>query len=633
MKLFSKGQLRLLFRRLELLQLRYRKKSNTYFLRRIKRFNSLVELLSRGINWLAFLFAFLSVFSFAYKIGFPLSQEASEAILWTFYISNYLFLFFIIAHKVVRILTGERAPWRTKLTELITVILLLIALLPDFISYNPSSGIIKTLIFHIGLHIRIPLLVIISIAVLIRGINILMKHKTNPSLMLAVSFVILIILGAGFLLLPQSSINGVKIIDAFFVSTSAVCVTGLTPIDIPSSLTAMGQIGLLVLIQIGGLGFMTITNFFGLFFMGNTSIYNHLLAKDVLSSDSMNSLAKVLLYIFIFTFIIEIAGALVVWSSIRGQLGMSMMEEIGFSIFHAISAFCNAGFSIYPEGLTNTKLLNINTLYNTLSILIILGGIGFPILSNFKKIVGYRISRIFHRCFFRQTLRERHTHLVNLNTNIVLYTTICLLVFGTLVIALFEWNNAFKDLDFYQKLTHSFFCSVSPRTAGFNAIDLARLTVPTILFTIILMWIGGGSQSTAGGIKVNVFATVLLSTYAVIRGQKRVQVFGREISQTSINQATSVILISGVILSVAIITLCALEPALPPLSLIFEAFSAIGTVGLSINLTPQLSESGKFIVMLLMFIGRVGMITILFGLVRKVKFTNFKYPAEQIIIN
>ncbi len=274
-------------------------------------------------------------------------------------------------------------------------------------------------------------------------------------------------------MLPRCTVDGISWVNALFVSTSAVCVTGLVPVDVATTFTSLGQLVIIILIQIGGLGVMTLTCVFAMFFMGNTSVYNQLAVRDMISSDSLSSLLSTVIYILFFTLVIEGAGMLVLFLSIHGTLGMTVQQEMVFAAFHSISAFCNAGFSTLSENLGNPLVMqHHNLLYITISVLIILGGIGFPILVNFKHIAGYHLKRLFYFIRTGKRDRQRIRHLYNLNTKIVLLTTLILLTGGTIAILLFEWNGAFAGMSMPDKWVQAFFNATCPRTAGFTSIGL-----------------------------------------------------------------------------------------------------------------------------------------------------------------
>lgn len=481
---------------------------------------------------------------------------------------------------------------------------------------------------------RLVLLVLFSFLSLSNGLVRLLGRRTNPSLMLASSFLVIILIGTGLLMLPRCTVNGISWVDSLFISTSAVCVTGLTSVDVASTFTPTGFVIIILLIQIGGLGVMTLTSFFAMFFMGNTSIYNQLVVRDMVSSDSLNSLLSTLVYILFFTLTIEGIGMLAIWSSIHGTLGMDMHEELAFSAFHSISAFCNAGFSTLPGNLGNEAVMTgHNALYIYISLLIILGGIGFPILVNFKDILLFHGRRLWKFLLTRKWDRRKVYHLYNLNTRIVLIVTVALLAVGTLLIAVFEWDASFAGMSVADKLTQAFFNAVCPRTAGFCSVDLAGLGIQTLMVYMLLMWIGGASQSTAGGIKVNAFAVVILNLWAVLRGTERVEVFGRELSYDSIRRSNATVVMSFFILFIFVFVISMLEPSHSLTAITFECISALSTVGSSLNLTPLLGTPSKLLVALLMFVGRVGLMTMMLGIVKQKKQTKYQYPSGQIIIN
>lgn len=483
--------------------------------------------------------------------------------------------------------------------------------------------------------IEIAILGLFSALEVSRGVISIINKRTNPALLMAGGFATIIAFGTLLLLLPRSTQPNIilPVVDALFVSTSAVCVTGLTPIDISQVFTMEGQMIIAMLIQIGGLGVMTITSFFALFFMGGSGLYNQFALRDLVGSETMSSLLSTLLYILFFTFIIEGIGAILIFLSIHGTLGYTLEQEIFFSAFHAISAFCNAGFSTLTGNLGNPIIMyNHNTFYLIISSLIVLGGIGFPILMNFRKILFYRlkgwVKRIVHK-----SQHDMSIHLTQLNTKIVIFTTIILIILGTTGIALLEWNCAFAHLSISEKITHSIFNAISPRTAGFNSVDLTTFSIFTLFLYMILMWIGGAAQSTAGGIKVNTFAVAWASFISVIKGQNKVVLFKRELSDSSIQRASAVIFGSILCIGFFFILLTVLEPELPLRGLLFETISAYGTVGSSLNITPLLGDDSKVAVSVLMFMGRVGLITLLMSFTKTDKTPHYRFPKDNVIIN
>lgn len=567
-----------------------------------------------------------------YQYGFELTPETADKLNTLYKAVWIVFLADMSLHWLL-----EYADTRKKYRKLAWVlsILLYLTLVPVIFHRPEDNG--SILMFWEILHSRLYHVVVLSVLSLLQlsnGLVRLLGKRTNPSLILAVSFFIIILVGTGLLMLPRCTISGISWVDSLFISTSAVCVTGLTSVDLTTTFTTEGFVVILLLIQIGGLGVMTLTSFFALFFMGNTSLYNQLVVRDMVNSKSLGSLLSTLLYTLGFTLVIETMGMITIWLSIHGTMEMNLEEELAFAVFHSVSAFCNAGFSTLPGNLGNPLMMNNHNLFYVLiSVLVILGGIGFPILVNLKEIIFYRLKRMTQFLLRKNKVSAQSVQLYNLNTRIVVTMTFLLLAVGTLILLAFEWNHAFAGMSIAEKCTHAFFNAACPRTAGFSSVDFSLFGIQSILIYILLMWIGGGAQSTAGGIKVNAFAVVILNLAAVIRGSQRVEVHGRELAHDSIRRSNATVVMSLIILFVSIFLLSWLEPTLPLLSLTFEAVSALSTVGSSLNLTPLLQESSKLVIVVLMFVGRVGLITMMLGIVKQKKNTKYKYPSDNIIIN
>ena len=582
-------------------------------------------------SWLACFFAILFIASIVYRYGFIVTEEVHSVL---HSVSNAVWIVFLINTTLNHLFSNDGSAKFTVWTWLLDVCLYLTLLPVVFHLPEPGNAAYWIWIFFNSTYYKAAVLLLMSLTLLSGFFVRLLGRKTNPSLILASSFLIIILVGAGLLMLPRATYNGISWIDALFISTSSTCVTGLVSVDVPSTFTLEGQIIIMLLIQIGGLGVMTITSFFAMFFMGNTSLYNQLAVGDMISTNSLNSLLSTLLYILGFTLAIEGIGMTLIWFDIHGTLGMTLYEELYFSAFHSVSAFCNAGFSTLPGGMGNDMVMhNHNFLYIVLSMLIVFGGIGFPILVNMKDTLFYYLRHFYSWIFHRRRRFIKKIHLYNLNTKIVLFMTAVLLLAGTLIILLFEWNNAFSGMDTADKLVHAFFNSVCPRTAGFASVGLTTLSTQTLLLMIILMMIGGGTQSTAGGVKINVFAVILINLFAVLRGVERTYILHREISYDSVKRSNAALILYLLIVFVSIFIMTVVEPQASVMALVFECVSALSTVGSSLDLTPSLGNAGKMIIIVLMFVGRVGAFTLVSGLIRQEKKKNYKYPSDNIIIN
>lgn len=412
-------------------------------------------------------------------------------------------------------------------------------------------------------------------------------HLT-PSRLIAVGFLLVILAGAGLLMLPIASRGEpAGFLDALFTSTSATCVTGLVVRDTFTSWTVFGQLVILTLIQLGGLGFMTFITLTSMLLGKRLGLYDRKVLMQSAGNITLDGTAALIRKIIPFTFVFEFAGAALL--SIRFIPEFGVLRGIYASVFHAISAFCNAGFDLMGMRAPFSSLTNYVSdplVSLTICMLIIIGGLGFL------------VWRDLVRCRFRWKRLQLHSKLV-------LTTSGILLLGGGLLFLGFEWNASMADLSIPEKLLASFFQDVTPRTAGFNTVDLSKLSDSGNLLTDFLMLIGGSPGSTAGGIKTTTLAVLVLSALASARGRMRVNTFRMSIERETLRQASSILLIYLGMSLTAILAICAIEP-FGLKAVTFEVVSAIATVGLSLGLTPQLSAASRVILILLMYAGRIG---------------------------
>ncbi len=450
----------------------------------------------------------------------------------------------------------------------------------------------------------------------------------NPAIVFVGSFMILDLMGAFLLMLPSATTNGITFTNALFTSTSAVCVTGLTVVDTSAAFTTIGQSIILVLIQLGGIGILTFTSFFAFFFRGSSSFKEGLNTKDFIAHEGLKDVFRAALNVVIFTLAVEAVGAIFIYSSI---LEVNTIEnKFYFSIFHSISAFCNAGFSLLQGNLYDEAIRFDYFLQWIIMTLIVLGGLGHNIVFNFYQKIKTHVLE-----FFDKTIVHKKVRIITLNTQIVIYTTLILLISGFVFLFISEYNNTLLEHNtIFGKITAASFNSVTPRTAGFNAVDFTQMNVPSLLFIIFLMWIGGSPASTAGGIKTSTFALATLNIFAVATGKSRIQLFGRRISSESTSRAFAILCISLITIGISIVAILIFEPkGTPLLTVAFECFSAYSTVGLTLNFTPILTEPSKYVLIACMFIGRIGMLNLMVGLLRRMNHQFYEYPKENILIN
>jgi trk system potassium uptake protein len=454
--------------------------------------------------------------------------------------------------------------------------------------------------------------------------------RLNPPQIFIVSFGSIILTGALFLMMPQATTKHIYFIDAIFTATSAVCVTGLTSVDVATRFTMVGKAIILALIQIGGLGIMTFTSFFAVFFKGTQSFREKQILQEWLNESNLASIKRTLSKVVLFMILAEGIGILSIYLALDPG-HFERAQRFRFAVFHSISAFCNAGFSTYSDNLFDHRLRYNTALLYIVGSLIIIGGIGFPVVLNLYEFFKARIRNLFER--WRKRFRYVPAFgLLNINTRLVLITTLILIAGGAFFFFLFESNNTLKGLTISQKIALSFFGSITPRTAGFNAIQIPLLTSPAVLLTLALMWVGASPVSTGGGIKTSTFAIAFLNLGKIIKGKERIELFQREIDPNAVGRAFAIMFFSLLILGIGSFTIYIIEPHLSMLKIVFECFSAYGTVGLSLGITSELSSLSKAILILLMFLGRMGTITLLMVFIGHPKGRPYRYPSDTIVI-
>ena len=440
----------------------------------------------------------------------------------------------------------------------------------------------------------------------------------KPGITIGTSFFVFIVIGTILLMLPVATIdgNGTSLIDAIFTSTSAICVTGLIVQDTAVYFSRFGHIVILTLMQLGGLGIMTSYAFFSIAIGKRLFISQQVAMKGVLDTE-YGEIKKTVLFIVVSTFVIEAIGAVVLaihWSgeSFGGHGG----DYVFYSIFHSISAFCNAGFSLFSNSLINYSGDAVVSV--TIGLLIVSGGLGFIVLSNLS---GFLL-------FFSKRGKKRRMHL---HTKIVLTMTGILIILGAILFYTFECKNTLDLFSVKDKVFASFFQSITTRTAGFTTVDIGSLAAPTSLYFIFFMFIGGSSGSTAGGIKIGTFFVILAAVYNMFRGREDAEAFERTINRQTVRKAISITTIS--ILTIVLFCMALLYTENAPFKVvIFEAFSAFGTVGLSAGLTPDLTDIGKILISVLIFMGRIGPLTLALILGREIAERKIRFPEERVVI-
>lgn len=436
----------------------------------------------------------------------------------------------------------------------------------------------------------------------------------DPAKILVLGFSFIILIGAFLLTLPAATVDGKGLpwLDALFTATSATCVTGLVVVDTGTTFTLFGQLVILALIQIGGLGFMAFATLFALILGKRISLKERLLIKESLNNLSIDGVVRLVKRILIFTAVIELIGGILL--AIRFSFDMPLPKAIYFGFFHAISNFNNAGFDLMGDFRSLTGYVDDPLVTLVVCTLITLGGIGFIVMN---EVYEYRQTRRF-----------------SLHTKIVFVMSSILVVFGTILIFILEYHNpkTLQPLSPLGKFLASLYQAVTPRTAGSNTLNIPDLTQPTLFLIIFLMFIGASPGSTGGGIKTTTFATLLGAVWSNIKGKEDVIFFRNRILYDTIYKALTVTVSGLFVVMMITMLLMITEPNKDFLMILFEATSAFATVGLSMGLTPELSPVGKILIILTMFAGRVGPLTIAYAVTLHRKPDPFKFPKGKIMI-
>lgn len=437
-----------------------------------------------------------------------------------------------------------------------------------------------------------------------------MLQRLNPPQMLVLSFLVVIIVGTILLSTPWATVDGTSNwLTSLFTATSAVCVTGLVVEDTGTHWSFFGQFVIMLMIQVGGLGVMSFATFFALLLGKRIQLRQRLIMQQALNKPSVEGIVKIFRYLLLFSFLTEAVAALILAICWVPEMGVA--RGIWFAVFHTVSAFNNAGFDIVGDFRSLTVYTTDPIVNIVISTLFVVGGLGFVVV---YELYNYR--------------RERT---LSVHSRLVLITTLLLISVGMLVILTSEYSHALRDLSPAGKVMAAYFQAVTPRTAGFNTVDLTSLYLSTQILIMFLMFVGGSPGSTAGGIKTSTFALLAVAIYSILRGKRDTELFHRRIPHGDVLRALSIALLA--MFFVFVITfLLSFTHEKDFVMVLFEVVSALGTVGLSLGLTTELNELGRVLIIITMFLGRVGPLTIGYALAYRLKQPKIRYPEGKIMI-
>ncbi len=585
---------------------------------------------ARLLDFAQLLCGVLALGLFVLVLGWPLSEILREEVAR----STRLILALFIAQEAARFALAPRrsAYLRTRRLEAFLALLASLELLfgATLVTrlQEMGTGIAPTTIALLWLgSTQLTLLFALALRTM-RDNRWLSTRSLSPGLVFIISFAGLILVGTLLLQTPHATrAPGLSWTDALFLATSAVCVTGLTPVDISETLTAHGQWVLLGLFQIGGLGVMTLTYFFAYFVAGGVSLRNRIGLQDLLSEENLVNIGAVLGLIVAFTVVVELTGALLIHRALLDS--PSAPGNLAFfSLFHAVSAFCNAGFSTLPDGLADPSVSVHGGFLGVMMVLIVLGGLGFPVVTNLWQFLSAKVRRLLG-------LRLAAPPRLTAHSRVVLISTAVLLVGGATLIWLTEFvaGGGRAQVAAGSPWLTALFHSVTARTAGFNVTPTDALLPATTVIIMFLMFVGGSPASTAGGIKTSTLAIAFLSVRRVLLGRADIEAFGRRFAPELADRALSILITALGFITLVSIALCALHPELPPESLVFETVSAVGTVGLSRGVTAELGDPAKLVLVIAMLIGRVGVLAFLVSFFPRREPPVLRLPETTIVLS
>jgi trk system potassium uptake protein len=583
--------------------------------------------LLQASNVLVPLFLFVGVALVIYDFGFkPFWRNSPTVNFWMQFILNALSILMLVRILLRLFVTKKLWSRIFNIAGWVFIVILALFILPAkaaLADYSTNKFIILKLLVYTGIAFAF----ITEVSFLLQFIY---NHTINPALLFVAGFAFFIVIGVLLLKLPNATYGGISNLDAVFTATSAVCVTGLIVVDTATYFTTFGHLMILVLIQIGGLGIMTFAGLLAYAVAGQTSFKSQLAFKDMMSSREMGNIMRFIYQVIVVTLLYELIGAICIYLSLSDGLFERKLDKIFFSLFHAVSAFCNAGFSTYTNNLYEPVIRFNYTMHFFIAILVILGGLGFPIVFNLYRYIKIKLRNGVNQ-LLNNPKQEYIPRIISLNSRLALVVSGVLLLVGFVAYFLFEQNATLQQHpSFIGKLVTSFLGSVVPRTAGFNTVDITVASLPTIMIYLMLMWIGASPGSTGGGIKTTTIGVAVLNMVAILRGKDRSEVFRSEISHESVRRAFAIMLLSFFLIGISIFLISINDSDKGLIKIAFEVFSAFSTVGLSLGITPVLSSLSKFVIIITMFIGRVGMITLLIAFIRQSRQLYYRYPKEDV---
>jgi trk system potassium uptake protein TrkH len=575
------------------------------------------------LTWGTLIFSLAALVAIVHYYGFEQTPESMDTIRLVIRFS----IWFYILKYLIRVLYDFHPGQFVRENRMDTVVFLLMVV-AEFFNLIFGDDILNK-VFVQWMNIRMGDLSILAVQLyffVIVGVEIgkaavkISMLKIPPVQLLVISFLLLIFFGTLLLLLPEMTQNGISIIDSLFTTTSAVCVTGLTTVDTALCFTHKGHWIIMILMQLGGINILAFAAFFAIFYKDSSSIKYQSLIRDLLDTSEMSKSRNVLGKIVLFSFLIEAVGVIAIYFSWgRDMVWPDGQNKLFSSLFHCISAFNNAGFSLFSKNFFEDSVRLNWTVQGVIALLVFLGGIGYPVLQDVASLPKKGIRQVNFWKYLQPGSR------------IALRTSFYLIVIGA-VMFYFYYPVYPADVTVGGRIMQGVFHSVIARTAGFNSVDMAQFSQALILVFIALMFVGASPGSTGGGIKTTTFAVLMKSIYAGIKGTKNIVFFQHSLKTPLIQRAVSVTVLYACFFLIGTTLLTILEPSIPMGNLAFEQVSALSTVGLSTGITPGLGSAAKIVLAVSMYVGRIGSLTIIMALLRKAPTVQFTYSHTNVLI-
>ena len=575
------------------------------------------KLVDRTMFYLSMVCALMTLAHIGYITDKQLAETSEDTVIGMFY-----FLFILGTLRTVAAILAERKINVSHISGLVLLVYFLIVSVSRLAGWGYFA---KMEWVYLGI-------ALVFLSELSRNSLFFDNFYFNPTILFVISFLALILLGTVLLMLPRTTLVApLSFVDALFMATSAVCITGLTVTDISTNFSVFGQSVIMLLIQIGGLGIMTFTGFFGYFFSGGFSYKNQLMFGEILGENKLNSVISTLLTIIFITLFFELVGGVFIFFSLDTVQFESMGDRIFFSAFHAISSFCNAGFTILPEEMGHDVYQFNYGFQLALTCSFILGGLGFGTVFNFYTFLKQKTKQLVNRLFLRQPYIHK-PRAFSFNTRFILLCNGIVLVLATLSYYILEQRHTLaEDSSFLGDWVTSFFMANSARSAGFDNVNINFVATPTLIMMVTLMWMGASPGSTGGGVKITTVALAIMNIIALARGKESIEIYKRRIAVESVNKAFAIIVLSVLTITLSFVLMNFSDPQQEMKALLFEVVSAYSTCGLSLGITPSLSATGKIIVAVTMFVGRVGTLTLLVAFIKNTRNKSYIYPTEKIL--